>query len=131
VYNQLLAMACESLAETLAQLNRMYTDNMETLRPYLPARYDAAFSQAADMVRDAFADGRAYDIEVRRPPLLLYSIGCHNLVAHRGQFFAVPQSLGPIDLEQEDVTGRPGVMVAANLQELEARLDAAAGAAAS
>ena len=39
-------------------------------------------------------------------------MGHYNLVAHSGHFFAIPQSLGPIDLEREDVSGKPGVMIA-------------------
>jgi hypothetical protein len=125
-------MRCEVPQETLAQLSRLRADNLETLRPWLPARYDAAFSQAEDMVRGAFAGGgKPSCIEIRQPPLLLYSIGCYNLVAHRGQFFAVPQALGPIDLEREDVSGRPGVMVAPDLRDLETRLGAALEVAAS
>ena len=61
-------------------------------------------------------------IEDRHPPLLLYSTGHYNLVAHGGRFFAIPQSLGPIDLEREDVSGRAGVMIGSDLQQLERRL---------
>ena len=75
------------------------------------------------MIRNAFGDeGRPALIEDRHPPLLLYSMGHYNLVAYRGRFFAIPQSLGPIDLEREDVSGKPGVMVASDLQPLEQRL---------
>ena len=83
------------------------------------------------MIRNAFAgQGRPALIEERRPPLLLYSMGPYNLVAHCGRYFAIPQSLGPVDLEQEDVSIRPGVMVATDLQHLEARLGAATEAVA-
>ena len=48
LFDEILAMTCEDEQQTQAQLSRIRTDNMSTLRPYLPARYDAAFSQAAD-----------------------------------------------------------------------------------
>ena len=123
LFVQLLAMPCKDAQETWTQLNGLRTDNMSTLRPYLPARYDTAFAQAADMIRSAFAgDNEVPLIDIPQPPLLLYTIGRYNLVAHRGRFFALPQSLGPIDLEREEVNGKPGVIVAADLQELDTRL---------
>ena len=126
LFDEILAMTCDDEQETQAQLSRMRTDNASTLRSHLPARYDAAFDQAADLVTNAFAGhDRPVSIEERHPPLLLYSAGQYNLVAHCGRFFAIPQSLGPIDLEHEDVSGRAGVMVAPDLQHLETRLSAA------
>ena len=123
LFDEILAMNCEDEQQTQAQLSWIRTDNAGTLRPYLPARYDAAFSQAADMIRNAFGgEGRPALIEDRHPPLLLYSMGHYNLVAYSGSFFAIPQSLGPIDLEHEDVRGKPGVMIASDLQPLEQRL---------
>jgi hypothetical protein len=124
VFHEVLCMPCESEQQTLAQISCIRSDNMSTLRPHLPARYDAAFAQAQDAVRNAFGADEVGRITDRRPPLLLYSIGHYNLVAHRGQFFAIPQSLGPIDLEREDVIGKPGAMVATDLHDLEARLGA-------
>jgi len=125
LFENVLAMQYDNERETQTQLRGIKADHASTLRPYLPARYDAAFSEAAATIASAFArgSGRAL-IEDSRPPLLLYSNGSYNLVAHNGCFFAIPQSLGPIDLEREDVSGKPGVLVAADLQRLEARLEA-------
>jgi hypothetical protein len=131
LFDEVLAMRCETEDETLTQLDHIKVENRNSLRPYLPARYDAAFSQAADMIKTAFAgEVQPRLIEDRRPPLLLYSIGRHNLVAFSGHFFAIPQALGPIDLEREDVSKKPGVIVATDLQRLEAGLGALAGKAA-
>jgi hypothetical protein len=125
-----LAMRCQSEQETRAQLDRLRADNTGALRPHLPARYDAAFSDAAELVANAFAGGESRVLtEFGQPPLLLYSMAHYNLVAHRGRFFAIPQSLGPIDLQHEDVSEKPGVMVAADLQSLETRLGATLEAA--
>jgi hypothetical protein len=75
------------------------------------------------VVKRAFEGREMADlISERRPPLLLYSLGNYNLVAYGRRFLAIPQSLGPIDLERENVIGRLGVMVAADLQTLEAGL---------
>ena len=126
LFDDVLSLHGESEQQAQTQLDRIRAEHMASLRPYLPARYDAAFSQAKVAVRNAFArrDGPAPTANAR-PPLLLYSLGRYNLVAHGGRFFAIPQSLGPVDLEREDVSKRPGVMVATDLQNLETRLGAA------
>jgi hypothetical protein len=123
LFNELLAMNCEAEEQALLELGQIRSENTSTLRPHLPTRYDAAFTQAANMVRNAFTrDGGPALLEERRPPLLLYSMGRYNLVAYCGRYFGIPQSLGPVDLEREDVSGRPGVVVASDLQGLEGRL---------
>jgi Sulfotransferase domain len=129
LFDNVLAVGCDNEREMLAELGGIKVNHAGTLRPYLPARYDAAFAEAAAMITNAFAGGGGpAPIEERRPPLLLYSSGGYNLVAHQGRFFCIPQSLGPIDLEREDVTAKPGVLVAPDLQRLESRLGSALGA---
>jgi hypothetical protein len=130
LFDHILAMPCENEPDTQAQLSSVKADHASTLRPYLPARYDAAFAQAAAMITNAFArgDGPAL-VEDRRPPLLLYSRGRYNLVAHDGRFVAIPQSIGPIDLEREDVSAKPGVLMAPDLHRLEAQLETVLGPA--
>lgn len=71
-------------------------------------------------------DGPAL-VEDRHPPLLLYSRGRYNLVAHDGRFVAIPQSIGPIDPEREDVSAKPGVLMAPDLHRLEAQLETMLG----
>jgi hypothetical protein len=51
------------------------------------------------------------------PPRLIHSDNGYNFVEFRNRVFAVPQSLGPINLEQEDVTAHPDVVVADDLDE--------------
>lgn len=130
LFANVLAMRCENEKETQAQLSAIKADHASTLRPYLPARYDAAFAEATALIGSAFAGGgEPALIEDRQPPLLLYSKASYNLVAHNGRFFAIPQSLGPIDLEREDVSGKPGVLAAPDLQRLEVSLETALGRA--
>jgi hypothetical protein len=51
-------------------------------------------------------------------PVLLRSIGTTNIVAFGGMYYAIPQNLGPIDLNRETVIGRPGVQVADSLSNI-------------
>jgi Sulfotransferase domain len=122
---QLLAVPCENENQMLCSLDRIHAENSDTLRPYLPARYDSAFAEAKAKVCSAFGGSAApRPLPDQRPPLLLYGIAGFNIVAHRARFFAMPQSLGPIDLEREDVSSRPGVLVSSDLSELERRVSA-------
>jgi hypothetical protein len=123
--DELLAIPLDHEDQVLRAFGRVHADNRDSLRPYLPARYDAAFAQAEATVRSAFAGSTVpRSLPDRRPPLLLYGAAGFNIVAHRARFFALPQSLGPIDLEREDVSDRPGVIVSSELSEIERRLNA-------
>lgn len=51
-------------------------------------------------------------------PVLLKSIGTTNIVAFGGMYYAIPQNLGPVDLNRESVVDRPGVQVADNLSDI-------------
>lgn len=51
-------------------------------------------------------------------PRLLKSVGKVNIVGFRGTFYALPQSLGPIDLTRQDATKLRGVKTADSLSEL-------------
>lgn len=48
-------------------------------------------------------------------PTLVQIVGAINIVKYRGMYYALPQSLGTIDLHKEAVIGRPGVRVAGSL----------------
>jgi hypothetical protein len=126
---ELLSTPCESEPEALVHIERLQANHMAPLRPHMPARYDAFFADAERLIKAAFQEGEtsAAALPDRRPPKLLYSIGRYNLVAHAGRFLGIPQSLGPIDLEREDVVGRPEVVVAAELASLEARVSSLSG----
>jgi hypothetical protein len=56
-------------------------------------------------------------------PRLVRQLGTHNVVFYRGLYYALPLALGPIDLANEDVTGRPGVVVDADEQAVLAELE--------
>jgi hypothetical protein len=126
LFEDLIALTCRDEHETLMQLEGLCRQHRSSLRPCLPARYDSVFAEAGKLVGQVFgAPGGDRRLPDDRPPQLLYSIGSYNLVAYSGSFFAVPQSLGPIDLQQEDVSGRPGVFVATELSRLELTVNAA------
>ncbi|MDV3441503.1 hypothetical protein R0G64_18940 [Pseudomonas otitidis] len=54
-------------------------------------------------------------------PMLLESIGTTNIVAYAGRYYALPQSLGPVDFNQ-DVGHLPGVVIDDQLERLVARI---------
>lgn len=51
-------------------------------------------------------------------PVLLKSIGTMNIVNYSGNYYAVPQCLGPIDFHQQDVIGMSGVLVSSNMKDV-------------
>jgi hypothetical protein len=124
LFEDLLARRYDDPDMARRSLDSLAAAHRAALRPHLPARYDATFAEAAAMVTETFPAGadraatpRPPD---RRPPQLLYSRGGINIVAHHGRFLALPQSLGPIDLDQESVEGRPGVVISDSLAVVEA-----------
>jgi len=42
----------------------------------------------------------------------------YNIVGWLGEYYAVPQSLGPVKLTEEDVSGLPGVVISSSLDAL-------------
>jgi hypothetical protein len=82
------------------------------------------FAEAEALVRQTFATPARPFTPHRGAPRLLYSLGTYNLVAYAGWFFALPQALGAIDLENEDPMGRPGVVVGSDLWQIENAIDA-------
>ena len=56
------------------------------------------------------------------PPILLQSVGTTNIVEFDGKYYAIPQSLGPVDFLKEAVIGRPGVQVANSLHTILSRV---------
>lgn len=48
-------------------------------------------------------------------PVLLETIGIVNLVAWDGRVWAVPQSLGPLDLDNDEHRARPGIVAHADI----------------
>lgn len=62
------------------------------------------------------------DIRPKSPPLLLQSVGTTNIVKFDEKYYALPQSLGPIDFLKECVIDRPGVQVADSLSEILSRV---------
>jgi hypothetical protein len=56
------------------------------------------------------------------PPRLLHHAGRWNVVAWRGEFFGIPVSLGPVDLEQQETRAARGVLRAASHGDLMAEI---------
>jgi hypothetical protein len=95
----------------------------------------------ADLGRFAptrFADARAVCLAAIEPhaapapavlPRLLKTVGVHNIVQYGPRFFGLPQALGPIDLTQDDVTGRAGVVIDKDLASVERQIMELSGAA--
>ena len=50
------------------------------------------------------------------PPHLVETVGAFNIVKFKGSYLGVPQSLGPMDLAQQDLSALPGLIVADSLQ---------------
>lgn len=129
-------LAAQYTDEALVQCTRTNLANAHrgSLRPHLPARYDATFAEAAALVTESFRAAQALGAKPRppnrRPPLLLHDRSGINIVAHAGRFLALPQSLDPIDLDKEGVEGRPGVFVSDSLSVVEAELEHRLGEAA-
>jgi hypothetical protein len=57
-------------------------------------------------------------------PVLLQTVGHVNIVAYAGRYYALPQSLGPVDLQTETVALRPGVLIGDQLDDLLSQLNA-------
>ena len=51
-------------------------------------------------------------------PFLVRSVGTTNIVAFAGRFYGLPQALGPVDLQRQNVVDMPGVRVADELSEI-------------
>jgi hypothetical protein len=55
-------------------------------------------------------------------PRLIMTVGQHNLVAYEGQYYAIPQDLGPVDLQQESERSHPRVLRNESLEALRAEV---------
>lgn len=57
-------------------------------------------------------------------PRLIMTVDQHNLVAYEGQYYAIPQDLGPVDLQQESERSHPRVLRNESLETLKAGIAA-------
>jgi hypothetical protein len=51
-------------------------------------------------------------------PVLLESISGMNIVSYSGNYYAVPQCLGPLDFHKQDISSMQGVIVANNMDDI-------------
>lgn len=99
------------------------TGSDEDLRRFASAyTEELAGTEGADQLGQALVE--AWSQPASDPPRLVRSVGRTNVVSYAGRLYGVPKSLGPVDLGQEDVDGRPGVVVAPDLASLMNRLEA-------
>lgn len=131
LFEDLLAARCDSVDAASDSLRALAAAHAGGLRGHLPARYDATFAEAQGVVAETFRSATGCQLAPRppdrRPPRLLYSREGINVVAHRGRFLALPQALGPIDLERENPEGRSGVLIEDDLARIEAAVEQRAG----
>jgi len=62
---------------------------------------------------------------VDQPPRLAGSYQGYNIVDYRGQFYGVPQSLGPLDLSKEEDRKHKEIIVSKDRKEIEKLIDKA------
>lgn len=70
---------------------------------------------------DGMEQGATEDADVIAPPsepVLVQSVGATNIVKYAGNYYAVPQRVGPIDIHKQDVSRMPEVIIASNLEDL-------------
>jgi len=56
------------------------------------------------------------------PPQLIEAIETYNIVSYAGEYFGVPHSTGPLDLETQDISLIEGVMKAENYGEIKRKV---------
>lgn len=76
---------------------------------------DRAFAEARQEVTRHLS-GQSASAPSGEPPRLVSSERGYNVVAYRGLFFGLPQSLGELHLDRDDVSQLPGVHVENSLE---------------
>lgn len=126
--------AAESACNQFNDALRLWLDaaNASTLDASLTERLAPAVTSLYDDERglDSFRSAMAHALDdfdnadtvpQHRPtedPILLESLGTTNIVFFRGRYYAVPQSLGPVDFFQADLSGIAFSGIADSLPEL-------------
>jgi hypothetical protein len=79
----------------------------------MPKSIAAMADELRAAVRQAFADSSvsARFVDHHVPPLLIRARGEYNIVSYRGQFSAIPQAAGELDLTRRDPHTIPGAIV--------------------
>jgi hypothetical protein len=99
-------LAEESLAgeETAMAAVSRIKDAATFFAERMPKAHDAVFPQIRQLISDDFdAKRRGLPGIDGNPPRLIRSLGTINIVAYNGIYYGIPQSLGPIDLETDDL----------------------------
>ncbi|AMA58982.1 sulfotransferase domain-containing protein [Bradyrhizobium sp. CCGE-LA001] len=123
VLDQLLAGDYSSEARATASVEAAIAVSA-AMAKRMPRATAAMADELRVAARQAFADGSAEALEVDRsvPPLLIRSWNEYNIVSHRGQFSAIPQAVGPIDLTDRDPHSIPGSIVRDSYESLRVAL---------
>ena len=86
-------------------------------------RAGGAKSSAGQAADEAKAGKDKASVVGGEVPRLVRELGTHNVVFFKGLYYALPLGLGEIDLAEEDVTGRPGVVVDPDEQAVLAEIE--------
>ena len=70
------------------------------------------------MGRDDLGQGTGVVDRSSDEPILLKSTGTTNIIFYRGHYYALPQSLGPINFHIQNVSDMAGVLVTSNMNDL-------------
>ncbi|MBF0518748.1 MAG: hypothetical protein HQK92_03400 [Nitrospirae bacterium] len=68
-------------------------------------------------------DKEILNIEQNTHPKLVGDYHTYNIVKYRGQFWAIPQSMGYLDLSKEYIRNLKGILVGKNRREIETLID--------
>jgi hypothetical protein len=113
--DDLLAADLASPEAARISLDRVFHDHDDELGRYAPERFAAARAACLEALAPGAPPGDAL-------PRLVRTVGVYNIVHYGQRFYGLPQALGPIDLAQDDVTGRPGVVIGDSLASVEQRV---------
>ncbi|GLU30212.1 hypothetical protein WKR88_22260 [Trinickia caryophylli] len=109
--------------ETMAAIVAPLFDGGEALdewRRAMSAALEQEGTRDSPMQRPPCAPARVRPSE----PVLLQSVGSTNIVEFDSRYYALPQSLGPVDFHVQDATALPGVLVASSLSDVLTKLAA-------
>jgi hypothetical protein len=65
---------------------------------------------------------RELEMDRAAPPALVETLGANNIVRFQLKYFVIPHALGPVEIEKDDVAGKPGVLIESSLVDARAAL---------
>lgn len=95
------------------ELYAITPEDLQTAFPELAAEHAVQFGTID--LRDTLQVQAAFTRSA--VPELIRSVGSNNVVRYDGQFYVVPQQLGEVRWGEEDLSARPGMVVASTARE--------------